>query len=159
MYHFDWLTIEQDFGFRIPDVVISSLFDFGMVGIHLDTGEMQEGVRTPKYKHKGSFDETISIQISGSVIRMEGNPSRWHKSENLLGFTEIDSCVACFNSILHELKLPLFTRCTEIFHGQGKDGEKVRRFSNGAIIKRLDITTNKSVGAGTVHQKCTRNSF
>ncbi|MDO9950823.1 phage/plasmid replication protein [Glaesserella parasuis] len=147
-YHFDWLTIEQDFGFEIPEKVLSGLFDFGMVGIHLDTGEMQQGIRTGKYRHKGSYCDEVSIKITGSVIKMEGNPSRWGKVENLLGFTSIDSCVACFNKILASLKLPMFTRCTEIFHGQGKDGQKVHTFSNGAIIKRLDITTNKSVGKG-----------
>ncbi|HDR1942740.1 TPA: hypothetical protein QB660_002157 [Pasteurella multocida] len=147
-YHIDWLTIEQDFGFRIPDSVISSLFDFGMIGIHLDTGEVQEGIRTGKYHHKGSFCDEVSIRISGSLIRMEGNPSRWNKVENLLGFTDVDACVSCFNNILFSLGLPLFTRCTEIFYLQGKDGEKVKKSSNGAVIKRLDITTNKSVGKG-----------
>ncbi|AIZ78925.1 phage/plasmid replication domain-containing protein [Actinobacillus equuli] len=147
-YHIDWLTIEQDFGFEIPESTLASIFDFGVIGIHLDTGEVQQGIRTGKYRHKGSYCDEVSIKVSGSVIRMEGNPSRWNKVENVLGFTDIDSCVSCFNNILFSLKLPLFTRCTEIFHGQGKDGEKVRTFSNGAIIKRLDITTNVSVGRG-----------
>lgn len=147
-FHYDWLTIEQDFGFEIPEKVLSTLFDFGMVGIHLDTGELQQGIRTGRYRHKGSYCDEVSIKISGSVIRMEGNPSRWGKVENLIGFKAIDSCVACFNNILASLKLPTFTRCTEIFHGQSKDGKKVHTFSNGAIIKRLDITTNKSVGQG-----------
>lgn len=146
--HYDWLTIEQDFGFEIPEKVLATLFDFGMVGIHLDTGEMQQGIRTGRYRHQGSYCDEVSIKISGSVIRMEGNPSRWGKVENLLGFTGIDACVACFNRILASLKLPTFTRCTEIFHRQAKDGEKASTFSNGAIIKRLDITTNKSVGKG-----------
>lgn len=147
-FHYDWLSIEQDFGFEIPEKVLSTLFDFGMVGIHLDTGELQQGIRTGRYRHKGSYCDEVSIKITGSVIRMEGNPSRWGKVENLIGFTSIDSCVECFNKILFSLKLPTFTRCTEIFHGQSKDGQKVHTFSNGAIIKRLDITTNKSVGQG-----------
>lgn len=147
-FHFDWLVIEQDFRFEIPNQVISSLFDFGMIGVHLDTGELQTGIRTGKYRHKGSYCDEVSIRISGSVIRMEGNPSRWGRCENLFGFTTIDACVGCFNNILSSLKLPTFTRCTEIFHGQTKENEKVRTFSNGAIIKRLDITTNKVVGKG-----------
>lgn len=147
-FHYDWLTIEQDFGFEIPEKVLFRLFDFGMLGVHFGTGEVQKGFKTSKYRHKGSFCDEVSIRINGSVIKMEGNPSRWGKVENLLGFTSIDSCVACFNKILASLELPLFTRCTEIFHGQGKDGQKVHTFSNGAIIKRLDITTNKSVGKG-----------
>lgn len=148
MYFIDWLCIEQDFGFEIPEKVICSLFDFGMVGIHLDTGEMQSGIKTGKYHHKGSYCDEVSIKISGSVIRMEGNPSRWGRVENLFGFEYIDSCIACFNNILFSLKLPPFTRCTEIFYRQGKDGSKASKFSNGAIIKRIDITTNKAVGKG-----------
>lgn len=147
-FFIDWLEIEQDFGVEIPESILRSIFDFGMIGIHLDTGELQTGIRTGKYHHKGSFCDEVSIKISGSVIRMSGNPSRWGRVENLIGFEEVDSCVACFNSILFSLKLPQFTRCTEIFYRQGEDGTKVQKFSDGAIIKRLDITTNKSVGSG-----------
>lgn len=108
-YFIDWLEIEQDFGFEIPREVISSIFDFGMIGVHLETGEMQTGIRTGNYRHKGSFCDEVAIKISGSVIRMSGNPSRWGRLENLIGFDEVDSCVACFNSILFSLKLPQFS--------------------------------------------------
>ncbi|MBN6710267.1 hypothetical protein JFL47_11420 [Haemophilus haemoglobinophilus] len=148
IFHYDWLTIEQDFGFQIPETTLCSIFDFGMVGIHLETGELQSRIHTGKYHHKGSYCDQVSIKINGSVIRMEGNPSRWGRVENLIGFDNIDSCIACFNKILFSLKLPLFTRCTEVFYGQNKDGTKVTKFSNGAIIKRIDITTNKIVGKG-----------
>lgn len=147
-FFIDWLEIEQDFGVEIPEAVLRSIFDFGMIGIRLDTGEIQSGIRTGTYHHKGSYCDEVSIKISGSVIRMSGNPSRWGRVENLIGFDSVDSCVACFNSILFSLKLPTFTRCTDIFYGQGKDGSKVNKYSNGAIIKRLDITTNKCVGKG-----------
>ncbi|WP_230589779.1 phage/plasmid replication protein [Gallibacterium anatis] len=109
---------------------------------------MQEGIRTPVYRHKGSYCDEVSIKISGSVIRMSGNPSRWGRVENLIGFRDIDACIHCFNSILYRLNLPQFTRCTEVYYRQDKDGSRVSRFSNGAIIRRLDITTNKCVGKG-----------
>lgn len=147
-YHFDWLCIEQDFGYNIPESVLCNLFDFGVVGIHLSTGELQDGVKTGRYRHKGSFCDELSIQIRGSVIRMEGNPSRWGKLDNLLGFKTVDSCVNCFNRVLNSLNLPSFTKCTQIYYSQNKAIERVQKFSDGAIIKRLDITTNKSVGRG-----------
>ena len=147
-FHFDWLTVEQDFGFIIPDEAIRSICNFATVGIYLDTGEMQEGMKVPTYIHKGSYCDQVSIKIRGSVIRMEGNPSRWGKVENLFGFSGIDSCIACFNNILALLRLPLFTRCTEVFYSQAKEGSKTTKYSNGAIIKRIDITTNKAVGKG-----------
>lgn len=76
-YFIDWLEIEQDFGVEIPESILCSIFDFGMIGIHLETGELQTGIKTGKYHHKGSFCDEVSIKISGSVIRMSGNPSRW----------------------------------------------------------------------------------
>ena len=117
-FFIDWLEIEQDFGIDIPNEVLLSIFDFGLVGIHLDTGEMQSGIKTGTYHHKGSYCDEVSLKISGSVIRMAGNPSRWGRVENVFGFDTVDSCVSCFNSILSSLKLPIFTRCTEIFYRQ-----------------------------------------
>ncbi|OZN24841.1 exodeoxyribonuclease I [Actinobacillus seminis] len=90
-YFIDWLEIEQDFGVDIPNSILCSIFDFGMIGIHLDTGEIQTSVRTGTYHHKGSYCDQVSIKISGSVIRMSGNPSRWNRLENLFGFDSIDS--------------------------------------------------------------------
>ena len=48
-FFIDWLEIEQDFGIDIPNEVLLSIFDFGLVGIHLDTGEMQSGIKTGTY--------------------------------------------------------------------------------------------------------------
>lgn len=143
----DWLEIEQDFGVEIPEDVLLSIYGQYLMVV-TEGGEIKKSRVTGKYHHKGSFCDEVSIKISGSIIRMAGNPSRWGRVENVFGFDAVDSCVSCFNSILSSLKLPIFTRCTEIFYRQGEDGSKVSKFSNGAIIKRLDITTNKAVGQG-----------
>lgn len=143
----DWLEIEQDFGVEIPEDVLLSIYGEYLMVV-TEGGEIKKSRVTGKYRHKGSHCDEVDIKISGSVIRMGGNPSRWGRVENLFGFDTVDSCVSCFNSILSSLKLPIFTRCTEIFYRQGEDGSKVSKFSNGAIIKRLDITTNKAVGKG-----------
>ena len=146
-YFVDWLEIEQDFGVEIPEDVLLSIYGEYLMVV-TEGGEIKKSRVTGKYHHKGSYCDEVSIKISGSVIRMAGNPSRWGRVENVFGFDTVDSCVSCFNSILSSLKLPIFTRCTEIFYRQGEDGSKVSKFSNGAIIKRLDITTNKAVGKG-----------
>ena len=143
----DWLEIEQDFWVEIPEDVLLSIYGEYLMVV-TEGGEIKKSRVTGKYRHKGSHCDEVDIKISGSVIRMGGNPSRWGRVENLFGFDTVDSCVSCFNSILSSLKLPIFTRCTEIFYRQGEDGSKVSKFSNGAIIKRLDITTNKAVGKG-----------
>ncbi|MBN6078796.1 phage/plasmid replication domain-containing protein [Aggregatibacter actinomycetemcomitans] len=142
---FDWLKIEQDFGYQLP-----LIGDFGYVGIHIDTGEQQEGIRIPAFKHEGSFCDSVLIKINGSILTMSGNPSRWGRIENLFGLPTIDACVNCFNSILRHLNLPEFTKCTRIFYGQSEDGSKVKKFSDGAIIKELHITENRVVGRGNV---------
>lgn len=142
---FDWLKIEQDFGYQLP-----LIGDFGYVGIHIDTGEQQQGIRIPAFKHEGSFCDSVLIKINGSFLTMSGNPSRWGRIENLFGLPTVEACVNCFNSILRDLNLPEFTKCTQIFYGQSEDGTKVKKFSNGAIIKELHITENRVVGRGNV---------
>lgn len=142
---FDWLKIEQDFGYQLP-----LIGDFGYVGIHIDTGEQQEGIRIPAFKHEGSFCDSVLIKINGSILTMSGNPSRWGRIENLFGLPTVEACVNCFNSILRNLNLPEFTKCTRIFYGQSEDGSKVKKFSDGAIIKELHITENRVVGRGNV---------
>ena len=142
---FDWLKIEQDFQTQLP-----LIGDFGFVGVHLDTGEQQEGIRTPAYKHEGSFCDSVIIKINGSVLTMSGNPSRWGRVENLFGLPTVESCVECFNRILRSLNFPEFTKCTRVFYGQSEDGSKVKKFSDGAIIKELHITENRAVGRNNV---------
>ncbi len=63
-FFIDWLEIEQDFGVEIPESILRSIFDFGMIGIHLDTGELQTGIRTGKYHHKGSFCKNFRFSYS-----------------------------------------------------------------------------------------------
>ncbi len=79
---------------------------------------------------------------------MTGNPSRWGRLDNLFGLPTVDACVMVFNQILTELKLPLFTKCTKLMPGQSKENEKAHLITDGALIKELHITSNKSVGKG-----------
>lgn len=48
-FFIDWLDIEQDFGFEIPNDILCSIFDFGMQGVYLETGEVQNHIRTGVY--------------------------------------------------------------------------------------------------------------
>lgn len=139
---FDWLSIEQDFGYQLP-----ILGDVAYQRVHLQSGEASS-LSQPVFQHKGSFCDVVSILIRGSLLRMTGNPSRWGRVDNLFGLTSVDACVCVFNSILLDLGLPLFTKCTRIFPSQTKENDRVRLISDGAIVKELHITTNKSVGNG-----------
>ncbi|EKN3870429.1 phage/plasmid replication protein [Yersinia enterocolitica] len=139
---FDWLAIEQDFGYQLP-----ILSDVAYQRIHLESGEAS-ALSQPTFQHKGSFCDVVSISIRGSSLKMSGNPSKWGRLDNLFGLPTVDSCVAVFNQILSELGLPQFTKCTKIFFSQAKEGEKATLLSDGAYIRELHITSNKSVGKG-----------
>ncbi|MGK3122486.1 phage/plasmid replication protein [Candidatus Pantoea formicae] len=139
---YDWLTIEQDFGYQLP-----ILSDVAYQRIHLESGEAS-ALNQPTFQHKGSFCDVVSISIRGSVLKMSGNPSKWGRLDNLFGLASVDACVSVYNQILSDLGLPAFTKCTKTMFSQAKEGEKARLISDGAIIRELHITSNRAVGKG-----------
>jgi len=143
-FFFDWLTVEQDFGFELP-----FLSDVAYQRIHVESGEGSSLNQTP-FTHKGSFCDTILIKIRGSVLKFSGNPSRWGRLDNLFGLSSVDACISVYNSICRDLGLPQFTRCTRLLPCQTPDATRQKWTSDGAIIKELHITQNISVGAGNV---------
>lgn len=144
---FDWLTIEQDFQYQLP------ILDGGAYArVIIEDGEVVEtgSLTAPAFLHKGSFCDSVLIKISGSVVRMSGNPSRWGRLDNLWGLSTLDACVSVFNNILSEIygncdKIPFFTKCTKVFYAQGSSCKSVG--ADGAIIKELHITENVTVGS------------
>ncbi|MBO1271192.1 Replication-associated protein G2P [Shewanella sp. 4t3-1-2LB] len=137
---FDWLTVEQDFGFQLP-----FLADVAYQRIFVDTGEGSQLNQAP-YVHKGSFCDTLIIKIRGSLLRISGNPSRWNRLDNLFGLPSVDACMSVYNGVCRQLGLPEFTRGTFL-----KPSQIGNTFiSDGAVIKELHITENISVGAGNV---------
>ncbi len=136
---FDWLTIEQDFGFQLP------LLDGNAYArLVIEEGEVVEtgSLCAPAFSHKGSFCDSVLIKVSGSGIRMSGNPSRWGRLENLWGYRAIDLMVAVYNDILRDIygncdQIPQFTKCTKLFYAQGSACEVIG--SNGAIIHVQDL--------------------
>ncbi|MGP5469924.1 phage/plasmid replication domain-containing protein, partial [Pseudomonas helleri] len=107
--------------------------------------------RQPRFKHEASFSTSVTIHVQGRKIRVEGNPSRVGRLDNLFGFTSIEQCVSVYNALLREYGLPGFTRCTRIDIRQGESGAKSGdRIADGAKIERIDLTTNVSLGEGNV---------
>jgi hypothetical protein len=138
---FDWLSIEQDFGYQLP-----ILGDVAYQRIYLETGEASS-LSQPAHVHKGSFCDSVLIKISGSALKMSGNPSRWGRIENLFGLSSVSNCVDVYNKILTDLNLPVFTKCTRLMFRLSKES-KIETISDGAIIKELHITSNRMVGRG-----------
>lgn len=139
---FDWLSIEQDFGYQLP-----ILSDVAYQRIHLESGEASS-LSQPTFQHKGSFCDAVSINIKGSFLKVSGNPSRWGRLDNLFGLRTVDACVDVYNKILSEIGLPNFTKCTKLYFRQTKENESPCLVSDGASIRELHITTNKAVGVG-----------
>lgn len=140
LMQYDWLKAEQDFFKPLP-----MLGDVAIQRIHIDTGEVS-GLSQPRYQHEGSFSDVISITIRDSVLRVEGNPSRWGKLDNVWGCSSIDECFSVFNGILSSLGLPRFSKGTRFKLRQTPEKEVCGHIWNGAIIKETHINTNYSVG-------------
>lgn len=133
----DWLTVEQIFPESLP--IIS---DTAYQRIHIYTGEGSE-LSQPKFQHRGSFCDVVSIKISGKRLTVDGNPSRWGRLDNVLGYSSLDSAVNVFNTILTSLGLPNFTKGNKLLRLQGSDNF----ISNGAVFKRIDLASNFSLSA------------
>lgn len=146
---FDWLHLEQDFGYQLPILSDVALARLRVVNGDV-TGEAGEHFLQPAFHHRGSFCDTIKVHIRGSVLSVSGNPSKWNRVENLFGLQTIDACVSVFNKIMADLGLPAFTKCTHVGYRQLSEGGLREEIVDGAIVKEIHITTNKALGQGNV---------
>lgn len=137
---YDWLKVTQQFDTDLPLVS-----DRAYQNIVVESGELGH-VCQPRFQHKGSFSTAINVQISGSRLTMDGNPSKFNRLDNVVGLSTLDQCFSVYNTICDHLGLPRFTKCTKTFYRQGEDGSKAQLMSDGAVIQRLDITSNLSTG-------------
>ena len=145
MFFCDWLAIFQDHdlgGSKLP-----ALGDRVYDVIDTITGDVI-ATKQPPHKHPGSYCTSIQVTVSGTRVKVSGNPSRYNRIDNLFGFTSLEDCVAVYNQILLSLGLPPFTKCTKTWQLQGEDGSRVITVSDGATIQELHVTSNMSVGKG-----------
>ena len=141
----DWLSVSQEHDHDLP--VVCDVFT---LTIDANTNEVLS-TRQPRFKHEASHSTSVTIHVQGRKIRVEGNPSRVGRLDNLFGFTSIEQCISVYNALLREYGLPPFTRCTRIELRQGASGAKSGdRIADGAKIERIDLTTNFAMGSGNV---------
>jgi hypothetical protein len=141
----DWLTVSQEYDFDLP--VVCDVFT---LTIDANTNEVLS-TRQPRFKHEASHSTSVTIHVQGRKVRVEGNPSRVGRLDNLFGFTTIDQCIAVYNALLREYGLPAFTRCTRVDVRQGQSGAKAGDLiADGAKIERIDLTTNVAMGKDNV---------
>lgn len=135
----DWLSVSQQHDHDLPVVC-----DVIHVTVDAHTGE-RLSERQPWWKHEGSFSSSIKISVQGRKIRVDGNPSRIDRLDNLFGYERVGQCIAVYNRLLAEYGLPGFTPCTRLEPLEGGGF-----WTDGAVIERIDLTTNVSVGQGNV---------
>lgn len=138
---FDWVTVVQDHGFKLPIISDTSTLIMDMI-----TGEMTE----PKGNSKmieGSYSTKCYIKVRDSRIEMSFNPSKYNRLDNLFGYTHIDAAMQQANNILKSLELPLFTKSTYYKYTQSKT-DKHSAVSDGAKFIRIDVTHNMCIGEG-----------
>ncbi len=124
-----------------------------LVGRHvIERIELETGEHLPPSVNQkiieGSFSTKLTIRCDGQRVRVEGNPSRWQRMDNLFGLQTLDECVEIFNHVLARYDLPPFTKNTLISHRQTPDGKTTQLVGNGAEITAIDWTVNHQVGKG-----------
>ncbi len=95
---------------------------------------------------EGSFSTKLTIRCDGYRVRVEGNPSRWQRMDNLFGLTSLDDCVEIYNHLLSRYGLPPLTKNTRLYPRQSPDGKSTSLVGNGAEITSIDWTRNLAVG-------------
>lgn len=134
----DWLTVSQTFngGISKHTSTLSMTYD-------TSTGELQYE-KFGAVDHRGSHDTNIRIGSDGYRLYLSGNIGRYGRPDNLFGYS-LDDCKLKANQLLTELGLPNFTP-GDFFYPQNK-GDRASKGYTGALVSRVDMTTNFSVGS------------
>ncbi|BDP37765.1 hypothetical protein VA208B3_41610 [Vibrio alginolyticus] len=124
-----------------------------MVGTHvIERVDMESGEKLPPSVNQkileGSYSTKLTIRCNGNRVRVEGNPSRWQRMDNLFGLKTLDECVSIYNHILAKYDLPPFTKNTRLHHRQTAERKSSCLVGDGAEITLIDWTRNHMVGRG-----------
>ena len=138
----DWLSMYQ-----VHDHDLSLRGSFHRVKYDLETGDVA-GDWVQPLKHEGSYSSYLQISCDGRTVRVEGNPSRWGRLDNLFGLSTFSDCVRVYNDVLLSLGLPPFSVNTRVTHFSGRADSRARILGDGAVITRVDWTRNHAVGQG-----------
>lgn len=133
----DWLSIYQ----RHPVCDLPKIADGAVMRIDKH-GEV-ETVTLKKCRIEGSHETAVFVRCDGSTVNFEGNVSKWGRTDNVFGYS-FRECLQIINGLLQSLGLPPFTegdRYISNFKGEP------RTCWTGAIVTRVDVTQNYSVGS------------
>ncbi len=143
MFFIDQLFIQQDY----PEGGLPLVGTHVIERLDMETGE-QLPTSVNQKRLEGSYSTKLTIRCNGNRVRIEGNPSRWQRMDNLFGLKVIDECVDIYNHVLAHYDLPPFTKNTRLSHRQTPDGKSSSLVGDGAEITSIDWTRNHEVGKG-----------
>jgi hypothetical protein len=128
----DWLTASQHHPAGGLPIVTGGVFvEYNAQGLPIFE-------RNRRTRVTGSFETAVSVSCDGFRVSLSGNVGRFNRKDNLFNHGWRETQIAA-NRILESYSLPPFTTSADC----GKfNGLEVR----GAVISRLDITTNFATG-------------
>lgn len=134
----DWLSIYQ----RHPGSNLPRMSDGAVMRI--DTNGEVESMTLKKCRIEGSHETAVFVRCDGETVHFDGNVSKWGRTDNVFGYRFLD-CLRIVNALLQSLGLPPFSEGLK-FETKNPRGE-VKTCWTGAVITRVDITRNFSVGS------------
>lgn len=132
----DWLSIYQRHACGGLPQISDGAF------MRIDSDGQVESITLKKSRIEGSFETAVFVRCDGETVWFEGNVSKWGRTDNVFGYS-FTQCLQIINRLLLSLGLPPFTE-GEKFISNFK-GEP-RTCWTGAIVTRVDVTQNWSVG-------------
>lgn len=146
-FFIDKLNAWQNYNDELPFIGKTGAIDFD-----LQTGETDDALKIKgKFPVMSSYSTTIRVHCNGQRVFVEGNPSRFGRMDNLIGFDNFDDCIAVYNNVLKELGLPPFTT-GRFEYLQGGADEEAKKIYTGCNFAHVDITKNHTVGQHNVYQ-------
>jgi II/X family phage/plasmid replication protein len=131
----DWTTVQQ----LHPEGGIKPVNNGKVFSVDED-GLIEWEVERP-FSFEGSHESRVQIQSDGWTVKLSGNVGRFHRRDNIFGFT-LDEVMGKANRILASFDLPPFTKGKPFL----EYGSPFSKFT-GAFFTRLDLTENFSVGS------------
>lgn len=133
----DWLSIYQRHECAgLPKIA-------GGAFMRIDRDGAVETVTLKKERIEGSHETAVFIRCDGETVWFDGNVSKFGRPDNVFGYT-FSQCLQIINGILSRYGLPPFSEGNKFI--TNFKGEP-RSCWTGAIVTRVDITTNFSTGS------------
>lgn len=107
--------------------------------VELETGEYLPPSVNQKIL-EGSYSTKLNIRCDGQRVRVEGNPSRWQRMDNLFGLQTLDECVAIFNHVLAQYGLPPFTKILRFHTAKLQTAKPLNLL---VMVQRLPLSTGR----------------